>query len=48
VYFFTQSGVEKVIVNIINNDHGMRDTMVRVTGSWEVESEDEHGVVPIA
>jgi len=30
-YFTSQSGVEKVIVNTVNNDHGMRDTVVRVT-----------------
>ena len=33
-YFVTQSGVEKIIVNMIDSDHdhGMRNTMVRVTG----------------
>ena len=41
-----QSGVEKVIVSMVNNDHGMRDTVVRVSGSWETKSEDELGVVP--
>ena len=44
-YFFAQSGAEKVIVNMVNNDHGMRDTMVRVTGLWDAESEDERGAV---
>ena len=42
-----QSGVEKITVNVVNNDHGMRDTMIRVIGSWEAESKDEHGVVPV-
>ena len=32
---------------MIDNDHGMRDTVVRVTGSWEVDSEDECGAVPV-
>ena len=47
-YFAPQSGIEKVIVNIVNNDHSMRDTVVRVTGLWEAESKDERRAVPIA
>ena len=46
-YFFSQTGVEKIIVNMSNCDHGMWDTVVRVTGPCEAESEDEHGVVPV-
>ena len=33
---------------MVNNDHGMRDTVVQVTGLWEAESEDERGAVPVA
>jgi len=44
---FSQSGVEKVIDNMVNSDHGIRDTVVRVTGSWKAESEDERRVVPV-
>ena len=40
---FPQSGVEKVIINMVDNDHGMRDTVVQVTGPWEAEYEDECG-----
>ena len=29
--FVPQSGVEKIIVNMVDNDHGMQDTIVRVT-----------------
>ena len=47
-YFFPQSGVEKIIVNMVNSDHGMQDTVVRVTGLWEAESENECGAVPVA
>jgi len=31
-YFVPQSGVEKIIINMVDNHHGMRDTVVRVTG----------------
>ena len=46
-YFAPQSGVEKIIVNMVTNDHGMRDTVVRVTGPCDVESEGERGAVPV-
>ena len=44
-YFVPQSGVEKINVNMVNSDHGIRDTMFRVTGQWDVESKYEHGIV---
>jgi len=47
-YFAPQSGVVKIIVNMVNDDHGMRDTVVQVTGPGEAESEDERGAVPVA
>ena len=31
-YFIPQSGVEKIIVNMVNSNHGMRDTMVQMSG----------------
>jgi len=43
-----QSGVEKVIVNMVNSDYGIQDTVVQVTGPLEAESEDERGVVLVA
>ena len=46
-YFALQSGVEKIIANIVISDHGMRDTVAQVTGPWDVESEGERGAVPI-
>jgi len=30
-YFFPENGLEKLIVNMVNSDHGMRDIVVRVT-----------------
>jgi len=30
-YFIPQSGVEKIIVNMINNNHGIQDTVALVT-----------------
>ena len=47
-YFVPQTGCEKIIVNIVDSDHGMRNTMVWLTGAWEAESENEHGVIPTA
>ena len=32
-YFVPQSGCKKIIINMIDSDHGMRDTVVRVTGT---------------
>jgi len=31
---------KKLIVNMVDSDHGMCDTVVRVSGSWEAESEE--------
>jgi len=45
-YFVPQSGYENTIINMVDSDYGMRDTVVRVTDLWEVESEDEHGSIP--
>ena len=42
-----QNGWEKIIINMVDSDHGMRDTVVRVTDPWEAESKDEHGAIPI-
>ena len=46
-YFVPQSGVEKIIINTVDNDHDMQDTVVLVTGPWEAESEDERGAIPV-
>ena len=32
---------------MVDSDHSMQDTVVRVAGPWEVESEDECGAIPI-
>ena len=32
---------------MVDNDHGMRDTVVRVIGLWAVESENDHRVIPV-
>ena len=46
-YFVPQSGVEKIIVNMLDINHGMRDIVVRVTGPWEAESEDEREAISV-
>ena len=45
-YFMPQSGCKKIIVNMVESDHGMRDTVIHVIGPWVAESKDECGVVP--
>jgi len=37
-YFVSQSGVEKIMVNMVDSDHGMRK-------SWEAEPEDGCGAI---
>ena len=46
-YFIPQSGLEKIIANMVDSDRGMRDTMVRVSGPWDADLEDERGAIPI-
>ena len=46
-YFVPHSGMEKIIVNIVESDHGMRKTVVQVSGSWDANLEDESGAIPI-
>ena len=31
-YFVPLSGCEKIIINMLDSDHGMRDTVIRVIG----------------
>jgi len=33
---------------MVGNDDGMRDTVVRVTGPWEANSEDERRAILVA
>jgi len=36
---YPQSGVEKIIVNMVDSDSGMPDTMVRVSAPWDADLE---------
>ena len=45
-YFVTQGGCDKLIVNMVDIDHSMREIVVRITGQWEAELEGERGAVP--
>ena len=38
-----EGGYDKLIVNMVDSDHDMRETVVRVTGPWEVELKSERG-----
>jgi len=44
----SQGGCDKLIVNMVNSDHGMRETVVRITGPLAAESESERVAVPAA
>jgi len=46
-YFIPQSRVNKIIVNMIDSDNGMRDTIIRVSRPGEAKSEGEHGAIPV-
>ena len=37
-YFVPRSGCEKIIVNMVDSDHGMQDTEIRVIDPLETES----------
>ena len=46
-YFIPHSGVEKIIVNMVNSDRGMQDTVTRVFGPWDADSEEECKVISV-
>jgi len=33
--------VEKIVINMVDSNRGMRDTVVWVSDQWDVDSEDE-------
>jgi len=47
-FFAARSGLEKLIINLADNDHGWRETVIRVSGAWEVTAQKDCGVVPSA
>jgi len=47
-FFVTRSSLEKLIVNLAGNDHGWRDTVIRVSGVWKTVVQKDCGVIPIA
>jgi len=44
----SQIRVEKIIVNMVDISHGMRDIVVQVTDLWTAESENERGAIPLS
>ena len=40
-----EGGYDKLIVNMVDSDHDMRETVVRVTGPWEARSESDRGTI---
>jgi len=47
-FFATRSGVERLIFNLANNEHGWRKTVIRVFGTWEATAQKDRSVVPTA
>ena len=40
------SGPEKLIVNLVDNDHAWREAVIRVSGAWEATAQKDRGVGP--
>ena len=41
-FFGVKSGCEKLIVNLVDTDHGWRDTVICVYGAWETAQQKDH------
>ena len=39
------SGVEKLIINMVDRDHGIQDSVIRFFGPWDAESDAEHKAI---
>ena len=39
--------MEKIIVNMVESDCGMREIVVRVSDPWVADLEEEHRVIPV-
>ena len=45
-FFIPQSGCDKLIVNLVDNVHEWRDTVIRVPGPWEAASAENRVIIP--
>ena len=45
-FFIPRSSCGRLIVKLMNSDQRWCDTVIRLSGSWEVASSKSHGVVP--
>ena len=36
-FFIPRSGYDRLIVNLVDNNYGWRDTVIRVTGPWDLQ-----------
>ena len=43
-----QNNLEKLITNLVDIDHGWRDTIIRVSRAWETIVQKDRGIVPTA
>ena len=47
-YFKPRKGWQKLIVNLVDNEHGWNGTVVRVFGPWEAILKSVCGLVPLS
>ena len=47
-FFTAQSGLEKQIINLADNDHDWRETFIRVSGAWEAVAQKDRDVMSIS
>jgi len=45
-FFKTRKGWQKLIVNLVDSDHGLSSFVVRVSGPWDATSASDRGLVP--
>jgi len=44
-FFTARSSSDKIIIKLVDNDHGWRDTIIRIYGAWETVIQKDHGAI---
>ena len=47
-FFTLRSSWQKLIVNLVDNDHGWNGIVVRVFGPWKAVSKIDRGLIPLS
>ena len=47
-FFKPRSGLQKLIINLMDINHGWNGTVVGVSGLWEATSKSDRGLVPLS